>query len=85
MTDDDSETDWMPRNLPVVGRALAFGPGDPLYDVLLIAGPLVVLILALAGRNVVTVALAAGYVVGFVAVLAYHVSPADDRDGGPDR
>jgi len=62
----------------VVGRVLAFGPDDVVYDSLILAGPLVVALMAL-GRNRLTVAVALAYVavfVGYVAAWAVRAAKA---------
>jgi len=51
-----------PEDLPVIGAAFEFGTSDPFFAWLLLAGPVVVLLLALFGRSSVTEALAAAYV-----------------------
>lgn len=54
-------------------RLHEWGSEDPAFDVLMAVGPVVVLALAVGGRNAVTTALAASYVAGFVVALAYRV------------
>jgi hypothetical protein len=60
-----------PENLPYVGAVFRFGARDRVLDSILLAGPVVVLAMAAFGRNLVTVALAALYVLSFVAYVAY--------------
>lgn len=57
--------------LPVVQAVVNAGPDDSVFDALLLAGPLVLLVVALAGRSVVTEALAAGYLLAFVGYVLY--------------
>jgi hypothetical protein len=52
-----------PEELPLVGPAFRWGPPDPVFAWLMLLGPVVVLLLALAGRSPATTAVAAGYVV----------------------
>lgn len=61
-----------PQDLPWVGRVLAFGPDDVVYDSLILLGPLVVALFVVAGRNPVTIAVALGYVASFVSYAAYR-------------
>ena len=56
-----------------------WGSENAAFDALMALGPLVVLALALGGRNAITTALAAGYVAGFVGALAWT---ALNSDGG---
>lgn len=59
------------RDLPVVGRLPDVGANDSIFDGLLLAGPAVILVVAVLGRSSVTVALAVGYLTVFVGhVLA---------------
>ena len=55
------------ERLPLVRQVVTSGAEDPVFDGLLLAGPLVVLLLALLGRSPFTQALALGYVVAFGA------------------
>ena len=52
-------------SLPVVGPVLSAGADDRGYDALLLAGPIVVVVVAFLGRGPLTTALAAGYIVAF--------------------
>ncbi|WP_336036524.1 hypothetical protein [Halobacterium yunchengense] len=54
-------------DVPVVGEVVEAGADDRVFDGLLLAGPLVVALIAVLGRTPVTVAVAAGYVAVFVA------------------
>lgn len=58
-------------------RLHEWGSDDPLFDGLMAAGPVVVLVLALAGRNAGTTAFATVYVMGFVGALAWNVINSD--------
>ena len=60
-----------PENLPYVGAVFRFGARDRVLDSILLLGPVVVLAMAVLGRNVVTGALAALYVLSFVAYVLY--------------
>jgi hypothetical protein len=61
-----------PTDLPYAGVIVEYGVDDPVFGYLLLAGPVVVAALVLAGRAPVTVALAAGYVAAFVGYVAYN-------------
>ena len=63
------------HELPVVGRVLAFGPDDTLYDSLILLGPVVVVVVSLAGLSPLTEAVAGAYVVAFVLVTLYRAGP----------
>lgn len=60
------------ERLPLVGYIVESGPADPVFDGLLLLGPLVVLLAAVLGRSVVTQSLAAAYVAVFVAHVLYN-------------
>ncbi|MFB6075249.1 MAG: hypothetical protein ABEJ89_09570 [Haloarculaceae archaeon] len=47
------------------------GTDDPVFDVLLVAGPLVIALIAVLGRSLPTDALAAAYLLSFVGYVAY--------------
>jgi hypothetical protein len=55
------------HDLPIVGQVLESGASDPVFDGLLLAGPAVILLLAVLGRSVLTVALGIGYLAVFVS------------------
>ncbi|RZV06573.1 putative membrane protein DUF2177 [Natrinema hispanicum] len=50
------------------------GPDDPVYNLYLMLGPLLILFVVLVGRNSMTTVLVAGYIVGFVVYTIYNVS-----------
>ena len=53
-------------DLPVVGRFHEWGAEEVAYDLLLLCGPLVVLVIAVLGRGPVTIGLTALYIASFV-------------------
>ncbi|MFB6109426.1 MAG: hypothetical protein ABEJ60_00930 [Halodesulfurarchaeum sp.] len=53
--------------LPLIGRVIEEGADDRLFDGLLLLGPPLVVLIALLGRNGLTVALISGYLLAFVA------------------
>jgi len=67
-----------PENAPFVRFVTRFGVEDHVLAAFMLAGPPVVLSIALFGRSVVTAALAAAYVGLFVLYVAYH---GVSRDG----
>ena len=70
------------EDVPMVGPVLAAGADDPVFDALLLAGPLCVLVVALVGRTSATVALAAGYLLAFVGyVVLKWLSPNHGPEG----
>ncbi|UPW00375.1 hypothetical protein M0R88_17950 [Halorussus gelatinilyticus] len=52
--------------VPIVGEILAAGPNDRVFDSLLLAGPLLVVAIALLGRSMFTSLSVVGYLVAFV-------------------
>ncbi|MFW5950292.1 MAG: hypothetical protein ACOCR6_02955 [archaeon] len=60
------------RNLPIVGTVSESGADDHVYDGLLLAGPFVVLSIAVLGRSVVTEVLAVAFLVVFVGYVLYR-------------
>ncbi|AWB27029.1 hypothetical protein [Halococcoides cellulosivorans] len=71
--------DW-----PVIRDIVEAGSRDPIFDALLVAGPVVIAILALTnwlvGDIVVTRVLAAGYIVAFLAGIGYRAVEARSPD-----
>lgn len=57
--------------IPLVNSIVETGADDRVFDVLLLCGPVVVLLIAVLGRTLVTVGLAGGYVALFVGYLLY--------------
>ena len=53
-------------DLPVVGRFHEWGADEVVYDLLLLLGPALVLVIAVLGRTQVTVGLTALYLASFV-------------------
>ena len=69
-------------DVPVVGPILAAGADDPVFDALLLAGPLCIAVVAVAGRRPLTVALAATYLLVFVGYVAFKwLSPRHGPEG----
>lgn len=58
-----------PKSVPVVGTVFEMGADDLLFDSLLLAGPLLVLVIVLGGRHPAAVALVALYLVVFLAKI----------------
>ena len=56
-----------PESLPLIGSVFRTGADDRVFDTLLILGPALLVVIALLGRQSVTIALAAGYVIVFLA------------------
>lgn len=64
--------DWMERllaGLPIIGDVFRDGTADPVYDVLMVVGPLLVILIVLAGRSILTVGLVTLYLLSFVAYV----------------
>ncbi|MFC6826840.1 hypothetical protein [Halopelagius fulvigenes] len=59
---------------PLLGPVLNAGADDRVFDGLLLAGPLLLCVLALVGRTRTTTVLAAGYLAVFVGYTLYKAS-----------
>lgn len=59
------------ENLPLISQVVAFGPDSRLFDSLLISGPIIVILIAVFGRNVVTLGISISYLLCFVASVVY--------------
>jgi len=68
------------EEIPVVGPLLAAGADDRVFDALLVSGPILIVAIALLGRNPGSVALAVAYTVGFSVYIGYK----GIRGGGGD-
>lgn len=70
----------MTPNAPsLLSRIRQYGPDDRVFDALLAAGPVVVVVLALVGRNPVTLALAGCYLLTLVARTAQNALTVDSE------
>ncbi|MFT4891973.1 MAG: hypothetical protein ACI9YT_002912 [Halobacteriales archaeon] len=66
--------------LPIVGEIFAAGSTDPIYDLLMVAGPLLLLVIRVVGREFVTQALVGLYLLSFLAyVVVRHVREGRKR------
>ncbi|MBS1263531.1 MAG: hypothetical protein MAG715_00714 [Methanonatronarchaeales archaeon] len=61
-----------PGRFPPIGTFLEFGPEDPVFGLLLLAGPAVVALIAASGRTPLTLGITAGYVVFFFSYVLYR-------------
>jgi len=61
-----------PRDLPVVSAVFDAGADDRVFDSLLFAGPLVIVLIVALGRSLVTEAVAIAYIAGFVGYTLYQ-------------
>ncbi|MFW5919581.1 MAG: hypothetical protein ACOC0F_01240 [archaeon] len=64
--------DWVERllaGLPIVGDVFRDGTADPVYDVLMVVGPLLLVLIVLVGRTNLTVGLAGLYLLSFVGYV----------------
>lgn len=64
---------------PFFQFAIRFGVEDRVLATFMLAGPLVILALALVGRTAVTIAVAAAYVGLFVLYIAYKGAVTDNK------
>ncbi len=60
-----------PRDYPFFRQLAQFGGQDTIFDLLLLIGPLLIVIITILGRTVVTVGLASGYILFFLGYLLY--------------
>lgn len=68
------------RRLPLVGGIFGAGSADPIYDLLMVAAPLLLLVIRVVGRGLVTQALVGLYLLTFLAyVVAKHVREGRKR------
>jgi hypothetical protein len=58
--------------LPVVGAVFEMGARDPLFDTLLLIGPVFVVIISLVGRTVLTQGMAGVYIAVFVLHIFHN-------------
>jgi len=59
------------EDIPVVGPLLNAGADDRVFDALLVLGPVIIIAIALLGRNTASVALAVAYTAGFTVYIGY--------------
>lgn len=64
-------------DLPILGPVLDAGADDRIFDGLLLAGPVLVCVLALVGRTTATTAVAAGYLAVFAGYTLYKAGRAE--------
>lgn len=57
--------------IPFVGSLLAAGADDHVFDALLVAGPIIIIIIAFLGRTPISAALAITYTGGFIGYIGY--------------
>ena len=60
------------HDLPLPGSVRAFGADDRAFDLLLLCGPLVVLLIGLLGRSSWTELVAVAYVAAFVGTVVHR-------------
>lgn len=59
------------ENVPILGELLSAGPNDRVFDSLLLVGPLLIVVIAIAGRSLPTMLLAIGYLIVFVGYAIF--------------
>lgn len=69
-----------PENLPYVGAVFRFGANDRVFDSILLAGPAVILGMAVLGRRPITLLVAGLYVLSFVGYVIYKGIGRDTSD-----
>jgi len=60
------------RDVPVVGDLLEAGAEDRVFDVLLLGGPLLILVIAIVGRSPLTSGGAIIYLLSFSSYILYR-------------
>lgn len=70
-----------PESLPAIGRAYRIGV-NPITTTLVLLGPILVALVAVAGRSGPTVALGVAYVLAVPASIAYFRLSGRAPDGG---
>lgn len=60
------------RDLPLLGNLSQVGPHDPVFDLFLLVGPVLIASVAILGRGVITLTSAALYVALFALYVAYR-------------
>lgn len=61
-----------PKELVPVAWLTEASPGDPVFDALMIVGPILLVVVAFLGRTVVTTALVGLYVAAFFVYVVYN-------------
>lgn len=61
-----------PDDLPIAGELLEVGAEDPVFDWLLLAGPFLIILVAIAGRSLLTTGIAIGYLLLFLTYVLYQ-------------
>lgn len=61
-----------PEPLPLLDLIVRAGPEDRFFDSLLLVGPVLIVLIALLGRNPVTLSLAAGYIGAFATYTVFN-------------
>lgn len=65
------------RRVPGFGEVMDAGADNRVFDALLVVGPWVIVLLAVAGRSVVTEAIALGYLVLLIGNTLYRAARED--------
>ena len=63
-----------PRRFPIVGTVFDAGPNDSMFDLLLVAGPILILTIAFVGRSLPTTLLALGYVLAVLGRVLWKAA-----------
>ncbi len=59
-------------DVPIVGELLEAGAEDRVFDSLLLAGPILVLLIAVVGRSTLTTGIVVAYLLFFVGYVLYR-------------
>ncbi|GAA5050079.1 hypothetical protein [Haladaptatus pallidirubidus] len=62
------------RDIPLLRHLARFGGQDNVFDLLLLLGPLLIIVIALVGRTVITTGFTVGYILFFFGYLLYKGS-----------
>ncbi|WP_137285022.1 hypothetical protein [Halorussus salinisoli] len=61
-------------SVPIVGELFAAGPSDRVFDSLLLAGPLLIVFVALVGRSLLTTLLTVSYLATFIGYTFFKAT-----------
>ncbi len=67
------------EKIPLAGRVFQAGATDPLFEGLLLLGPVLLFLVLVLGRNSVTVVLTSGYVIVFVGRIVHNFRRSDSE------
>lgn len=66
-----------PADFPIVATVLDFGADDPVFNGLLLSGPVLLVLVVLLNRSVITVGLAVAYIAILLSYVVYQGATSD--------